>query len=193
MGSGRRNRLGIRRPPALFPQGGVKQSFLQSLPTAPTDRWPCPTRCSVAVWPSKGRKPGRPHRHRSAQGVRRSFAAAIEDRRVGRRSTQNRRCRRLSTVPPECQPIRRACAGRNNSTPTDQIGAALARRLAARIGFGVNGEGEGKVCGECAVFATVSDQTSGIVRWRSVRIPSAPPGSWREPPWVPRAHNPSTV
>jgi hypothetical protein len=41
--------------------------------------------------------------------------------------------------------------------------------------------------------ATASDRTSGIVRWPSVRIPSAPPGSRREPPWVPGAHNPSTI
>jgi hypothetical protein len=33
-----------------------------------------------------------------------------------------------------------------DDSPTDQIGA----RLAARIGFGVNGEGEGRVCRECA-------------------------------------------
>jgi hypothetical protein len=32
-----------------------------------------------------------------------------------------------------------------------------------------------------------------IVRWPSVRIPSGPPGSRREPPWVPGAHNPSTI
>jgi hypothetical protein len=38
-------------------------------------------------------------------------------------------------------PIRRACAGRNNSNP-QRIKSA--RRLAGRIGFGVNGEGEGR-------------------------------------------------
>jgi hypothetical protein len=30
-------------------------------------------------------------------------------------------------------------------------------------------------------------------RWPSVRIPSAPPGSRRKPPWVPGAHNASTI
>ena len=41
--------------------------------------------------------------------------------------------------------------------------------------------------------ATDLDRTSGIVRWPSVRIPSVPPGSRREPPRVPDAHNPSTI
>ena len=38
-----------------------------------------------------------------------------------------------------------------------------------------------------------TERRRAVTRWPSVRIPSAPPGSRREPPWVPGAHNPSTI
>jgi hypothetical protein len=73
--------------------------------------------------------------------------------------------------------------------PTDQIGA----RLTARIGFGVNGEGEGRVCRDCAVFR---HRFGSDERHRAMAISSNPlrsTSSWREPPWVPGTHNPSTI
>ena len=52
-----------------------------------------------------------------------------------------------------------------------------ARRLAARIGFGANGEGEGRVCRECAVFR---HRFGSDERHRPMAISSNPPRSTRK-------------
>jgi hypothetical protein len=47
---------------------------------------------------------------------------------------------------------------------------AFCARLAARIGFGVNGEGEGRVCRECAVFRHRFRSRRGRTRIRADRL-----------------------